>query len=200
MRTKPDFYYQKILSKDGKLLGVEVLSRDFPIFPETDVHVFYSILEELSDWKPPFQVHVNVFYSTIRFVNWEEVRREFGDSLVIELVESRMTGSVRDLELLFRDGIRVALDDFGSGFSNFYLVNSFPFHYVKVDAQYTSPKIAKLLKDEYGVRFLIAEKAVDYPADAFQAFVLHYPERLTEEAKVALIEEAEKTESFSQRP
>lgn len=197
MRTKPDFFFQKIFSRNGNLIGIEILSRNFPVQPETDVHVFYSILEELSDWKPAVPVHVNVFYTTLKFVNWNEVRKEFGDSLVVELVESRMTGSVKDLELLFRDGIKVALDDFGSGFSNFYLINQFPFSLVKVDAQFTSPAVARLLKEEYGVSFVVAEKTSSYPADAFQSFVLHTPERLTEEAKVALSKERAK--SFQER-
>ena len=190
MRTKPDFFFQKIVSSGGDLVGIEILSRNFPIYPETDVHIFYSIVEELSGWKCPVPVHVNVFYSTLKFVNWDEIAREFGENLVVELVESRMTGSLRDLELLFRDGIRVALDDFGAGYSNLYLINTFPFHVVKVDAQYTSPAIAELLKKEYGVRFVVAEKTDSYPADAYQAFVLHTPERLTEEAKLAIEKEA----------
>ena len=190
MRTRPDLFFQKIFSRDGRLIGIEILSRNFPVQPETDVHVFYSIVEELSGWKPPVPVHVNVFYSTLKFVNWDEIRKEFGDLLVVELVESRMTGNVKDLELLFRDGITVALDDFGSGFSNFYLINQFPFNMVKVDAQFTSPAVAELLKREYGVSFVVAEKASRYPADAFQSFQLHVPERLTEEARIVVEEEA----------
>ena len=190
MRTRPDLFFQKIYSQDGSLLGIEILTRNFPVCPETDVHIFYSILEELSGWSPSFQVHVNIFLPTIKFINWRDVKKEFGHFLVVELVENIVSKETKTLEVLFRDDVTVALDDFGNGFSNFNLLREFPFQIVKVDALSTPSSVGRLLKEEYGISLVIAEKVLSYPADGYQTFSLHFPEKLTEEIKVALLQEA----------
>jgi EAL domain-containing protein (putative c-di-GMP-specific phosphodiesterase class I) len=187
--VKPNFYFQKIYDAEGKVCGIEILARDFHLCPYTDIYVFYSALEEVQKLNLSVPAHINLYASSIRYVRWDEIAREFGNKIVVEILETNVGTYVYDVEYLMSEGLLFALDDFGSGASNFSVLREVPFPIVKVDADLVPPGTAKSLKEELGVGKVIAEKTTSYPADAFQCFELHVPEPLSVLKEVSVLKE-----------
>ena len=90
------------------------------------------------------RLHVNVSGRTLndreaieRMVRLLETARVDPDRVVLEITEQTVLadlGSVRrHLETLRRRGYRLALDDFGAGFSSFHYLRHLPVDYVKID-------------------------------------------------------------------
>jgi EAL domain-containing protein (putative c-di-GMP-specific phosphodiesterase class I) len=90
------------------------------------------------------RLHVNVSGRTLndreaieRMVRLLEAARVDPDRVVLEITEQTVLadlGSVRrHLETLRRRGHRLALDDFGAGFSSFHYLRHLPVDYVKID-------------------------------------------------------------------
>ena len=189
---KPTFFFQKIYSRDGKVVGVEFLTREFGVNNYTDIYLFYCALEEVSKINLPVPVHLNIFPSSVPHINWEEISKEFRNTIVVEVIEEGVGRHIEDLEGLVNSGIRYALDDFGNGSSNFSILKRINFPIVKVDAEFSPPGVIRELKESLGVEFVIAEKSNFSPfADAFQSFELHYPEPIENlEESLALEEKA----------
>jgi diguanylate cyclase (GGDEF)-like protein len=63
-----------------------------------------------------------------------------GDLLEVEITESSLVESVeiagRVLEALERTGMRIALDDFGNGFSSLAYIRTLPIHVIKIDRSF----------------------------------------------------------------
>jgi len=170
--------YQLIFGKDKKsVIGAELLTREFPINEETDLCIFIQnvkVAEKLSR-RLGVPVHVNLLPNTLKYINWESIKH-LKDLIVLEIVEKQLKREdVIYLNRMREVGFKVALDDFGVGYSNFHLLDLFPFDYVKADGEVLSkfPELSKYLK---GTSFLIAEKRTDVEADGYQSFSLHYPE------------------------
>jgi len=190
--VRPKFLFQKIFSRSGKLFGIELLARDFTISPFTDLHIFYCALEEVAARNIPVPVHVNLYASSVRFVNWNDLVSYFGSRIVVELVERDVQLHLTAIDRLIEAGIPFALDDFGNGSANYSVLREVRFPIVKVDLELAPPSAVRELKRKFGVECVIAEKAETCPqADAFQSFSLHYPEPLDRlEESLALEKEA----------
>jgi EAL domain-containing protein (putative c-di-GMP-specific phosphodiesterase class I) len=78
----------------------------------------------------------------------DAVRAALGDSglpatqLVLEVTEHAllqdMSRATRNLGRLVKDGVRVSLDDFGTGFSSMLYLRELPIHEIKIDRIFTS--------------------------------------------------------------
>lgn len=155
--------YHAIVDKHGKILKYESLMRLLEIDDGKEklispIHfldiaienkqydlissmMIYKVLDFLKTNK--HTVSVNLTYSDISnktFIKniYQKVKEEdIGDRLIIEITENE---SIKDYDLLqitlekFRSlGVRIAIDDFGSGYSNFNQILKIHPEYIKID-------------------------------------------------------------------
>ena len=151
--------FQPIVDEDGSVLKYEVLMRlkqkekyvspalFLDIAQKTKQYKYITramiqkSFEMMQDQKEDFSI--NLLFADIRdketmhFLK-EQIRRfDIGHRLVLEIVESE---DIQDYELLKRligdfrrEGVRIAIDDFGSGFSNYAYILEIAPDYVKID-------------------------------------------------------------------
>ena len=178
----PEVYGQFIYKRDGTLWGVEILTRNFCVNEKSDVFLFYFSLESILEYwelfkKNNLKVHLNVFPSSVGIIPFFRFPKEITEVLMVEIVEKDLHQYLDDVLALKESGIKVVLDDFGNGSSNFFCIRFF--ETIKVDGQIVNnlPEIIPLLK-QYGVKQVIVEKSSNFsiPADGFQSFDLHVPE------------------------
>jgi PAS domain S-box-containing protein len=139
----------------GKTLSPETfleLSKKTNLYHQLTLRVLEFSIEAFTDRKDEFSINLTIEdlmdASTVSFLIAAALRRRVADRLIIEVVETeelRDPGrTFRALDDLRAAGMRIAVDDFGAGYSNFdYLLKLNP-SYVKIDQSITQ----NLLKDE----------------------------------------------------
>lgn len=160
-------WYQRIVDgRNGRMLGVEVLSRwHHPYRGLVLPGMFLPIAEERNLLEPLFlqiaaracaemapmvragklnYVSLNISPSQFKAGNiTSTIARILNETsfpataLVVEITEDLIMSDLhragRELSELSRLGIRVALDDFGSGYSNIASLSALPIHWIKLD-------------------------------------------------------------------
>lgn len=161
------FFEPQVDLTTGSIIGFEVLARwNHPlsglILPEVFIHiaeenglisrlseqVIANALRQAVEWPGDFSLSVNI--SPVQLADpWlaQRLVRLIGETgfpphrLVIEITESSLFA---DLELarsivtsLKNQGIRLSLDDFGTGFSSLGHLRSLPFDMIKIDRSFT---------------------------------------------------------------
>ncbi|MCA1661907.1 MAG: EAL domain-containing protein [Novosphingobium sp.] len=97
-----------------------------------------------SDWPKPLRLSLNVTAADLALADFAEHLRETiagagfpAERLTIEITEQSLVdvrgGAIPQLEDLAEAGVRIALDDFGSGFCNFSYLKRLPLHALKLD-------------------------------------------------------------------
>ncbi|HZP79265.1 MAG TPA: EAL domain-containing protein [Pseudolabrys sp.] len=162
-RNELRLHYQPQAAVDGEITGFEALMRwqhptrglvlpgDFiPLAEETgDIVDFgewalWQACEEAATWPKPLQISVNV--SPVQFRHGDlaqivqrilrEGRLDPG-RLEIEVTEGVLVDdfarALTTLRLLQALGVRIALDDFGAGYSSLSYLQAFPFNKIKID-------------------------------------------------------------------
>ena len=120
--------------------------------------VINQALDDLAEWRSQgaeISVAINVFANCLtdielpdRIAGALEDRRIPATDLTLEITEDFMMGNLGSvqgvLNTLRRDGVRVALDDFGSGYSTLSYLRDLPVDEVKLDRQF----VASIVNDE----------------------------------------------------
>ncbi|TAK47682.1 MAG: EAL domain-containing protein [Xanthobacteraceae bacterium] len=157
------FYQPQALARDGKIAGFEALARwHHPVRGIVSPAVFIPIAEEgtlivemgewvlreacreAASWVEPLQIAVNL--SPVQFMHGDIVGLVHTILLETGLAPSRLELEITE-GVLIRDfdrgvallrrlkglGVRIAMDDFGSGYSSLSYLQSFPFDKIKID-------------------------------------------------------------------
>jgi diguanylate cyclase (GGDEF)-like protein len=162
-RNEMTVYYQPQARLDGEIVGFETLARwQHPARGMIPPTVFISLAEdsglifalgewvlrqacrEAASWRKPLRISVNL--SPVQFQHGDlattvhQILFETGLSpkrLEVEITENvliddfdRALSTLRRLKAM---GIRIAMDDFGSGYSSLSYLQAFPFDRMKVD-------------------------------------------------------------------
>ena len=116
-----------------------------------------------------------------------------GTALVLELTEASLVASVNDevltgkLRRLRANGVRIAVDDFGTGFTSLSYVSSLPVDIVKVDRAFTQHRSAPasapqtwaftraVLELIDGLKLLAVAEGIETPAQADALRALRFP-------------------------
>lgn len=107
-------------------------------------HVIRRALGEAAHWPAPLRLSLNITPQDLVQISFlrdlEDAISSAGFQparLTLEIVEQSLLGdldrSAKVLKKLTRNGVRVALDDFGAGFCNFRYLKTLPLHYLKLD-------------------------------------------------------------------
>lgn len=185
-------YFQPIVDMNGQVLAVEVLSRIQLTDGLLGAHDFIEITEKLGlihkldavVMEKAFEQVVAHGYAGLIFLNLspralvmrefikliKDMSQRFGISpqrIVFEITER---DTVKNLGLLEKfvtelntEGFRLAIDDFGSGFSSFHYLKHFPIDFVKIEGDFvvnmaSDPRDAAFVKSiaalvqELGIR------------------------------------------------
>lgn len=151
--------FQPIVDKNGDIHKYEVLTRlqkedenispyyflDIAIKTKQYAGITHRMIEKSFKIMQPLEVDfsINLLFAdiknrkTMQFLKEQIVQYDVGDRLVLEIVESE---DINDYLLLtevigkFRElGVRIAIDDFGSGFSNYAYILEIAPDYLKID-------------------------------------------------------------------
>lgn len=153
--------------RSGKLVGFEVLarwtqSRGRVIAPDTFIPLAEAcgLIDEVmrqvttracaaaAGWRLPLPISINVSPLQLQVGQLvEQIAAIAGEAgfplnrLVVEITESTLVGNCdvarSTLEALKALGVRLALDDFGMGYSNMRHLQALPFDRLKIDASFT---------------------------------------------------------------
>ncbi len=134
----------RIRDGEGTAMPVEFLdiSRRAKVYPEVTRRIFSKAFERFRDTDCEFSVNLSLDDilnpETVEFVlEWID-RADLGRNLIFELLETdRMSDSPEVFEFLAsvrERGCRIAIDDFGSGYSNFDFVLRVRPDFLKIDA------------------------------------------------------------------
>ncbi|MDE1146134.1 MAG: EAL domain-containing protein [Azospirillaceae bacterium] len=134
---------------DGKLVqpgAFMTVAEDSGLIMELGSWVLEQAIREATHWTkllPGFHIAVNVSARQIIAPGFVERVRDClsrngvaGDRIEIEVTESVMVDSTRSLEVLWRLkrlGVRIAVDDFGTGFSSLSYLRQMPIDTLKID-------------------------------------------------------------------
>ncbi|MGI2258794.1 putative bifunctional diguanylate cyclase/phosphodiesterase [Shewanella sp. GXUN23E] len=139
---------------DGEMLSPGVFlpaAERYSLAPRIDRWVVDNLLlwaaDHLSQWQQLALVSVNLSATSLQdeeFMTWLELRLmsepELVDKLCFEITEtaavSQIEVATRLIELLKPLGCKLALDDFGSGFSSFAYLKELDVDFVKIDGQF----------------------------------------------------------------
>ena len=127
-------------------------------------------------------MHINIYPQTLPYI-LQLVDFSYYPNLVVEVIERNVSKFGGYLIELKRKGVQIALDDFGSGESNFCILD-LPWDYIKIDISslkgISPQQIIDLIKDNHDFK-IIVEKATpeQVKADLYQSFDLHKPEPLS---------------------
>jgi predicted signal transduction protein with EAL and GGDEF domain len=164
-----DVHYQPIVTSEGsRIVGVEALLRwshptrgnippmDFvPVAEQSGMmnrlgeYVLYRALNDCKRW-PGLYIAVNLSPIQVKdralFTLVSAMLEETGvdpSRLVLEITEGVLMDdpgeSRKRLEEIRGLGVRVALDDFGSGYSSLSYLQHFPFDKIKIDSGFVTP-------------------------------------------------------------
>lgn len=155
--------FQPIVNQKGEILKYEVLTRlkqvgingttyvspvqflDIAIKTKQYRHITRAIIKNSFLFMKEKEVDfsINLLFSdiknrkTMQYLKEQIIYHDIGHRLVLEIVESE---DIKDYKLLksvigrFRDlGVRIAIDDFGSGFSNYAYILEIAPDYLKID-------------------------------------------------------------------
>jgi len=138
--------------------------------------------------------------SLMQYLEHQLQKYDLGNRLIIEIIEDEFIGNFKELnkftETMKRYGVKIAIDDFGSGYSNFaYLLNMMP-DFIKIDGSLiqnmhieakdalvvkTIITFAKNLNVKVVCEYVHNEKIYtmlkEMGADAFQGFYFSKPKR-----------------------
>lgn len=180
------------VAKETKLyprLSLEVISKAFNHFSKNDLNFSLNITQTDIDNK-----------KVMTFLYEKIVRYNVGNRLTIELVESeklnlqseRLLKAVNNLKKL---GCKIAIDDFGSGYSNFSYLPNLPIDSLKIDGSLIknidkNMCIIKAICDFcHELKVMVVAEFVDSEksfkqlttlgVDLFQGYYFHKPEKLT---------------------
>lgn len=107
--------------------------------------------EQLAEWRemalPQFSLAINVSLNQLHQPNFVDIirgaLREFGvppEALRIEITENVMMSDPEHIQGVLRAvteaGLRVAVDDFGKGYSSLSYLKMLPVHYIKIDRSF----------------------------------------------------------------
>lgn len=143
------------------------LAEDLRLIGELSLGLLRRAVKDAADWDPNLVLSVNIAPDQFQDKQLSEKllsvlsAADFPPSrLEIELTE---TALVADLEMakaaideLKRAGVRVAIDDFGKGYSSLYYLRELPFDVVKIDQSFigtrrTNPESAKIVSAVIGL-------------------------------------------------
>jgi diguanylate cyclase len=160
--------YQPIFSATGELFGYEALARwkrttgSVPpgrfipiarragVLAALDASVISQAITAAVHWPASTDLNVNVsteLLNDIAFPEWLQrtlVEHRFHASrLVVEVLESEMvehmTTAIESLKQIRKMGVRVALDDFGVGYSSLSRLQTLPVDVIKIDRSFITP-------------------------------------------------------------
>ncbi|SNR92190.1 bifunctional diguanylate cyclase/phosphodiesterase [Desulfurobacterium atlanticum] len=187
-------YFQPILSlRTGKIYGYEVLARifsegkvlrgdyvidianTFNLIPEIDRIVFEKASKYLDKgYKLFFNLSMKYFFKELNNI-WRMVKdRGLNSSnIVIEITESQKVMEMnvaKSIFQIFRDmDAKIAIDDFGSGYSSFSYLKRFPADILKIDGEFV--KGAKRDKRDLTIMKSIVEVARPFRLRVLAEFI-----------------------------
>lgn len=176
-----ELYYQPQATTDGEVVGFEALLRwrhpvrgmvspaiFIPLAEETgligaiDEWVLRNACREAASWPKPLAIAVNLSPLDFRRLDVPglilQVLLETGldpKRLEVEITEGVLiddfAGAIAILRRIKNLGVRVAMDDFGAGYSSLSYLQSFPFDKIKLDARFVAelgsgPRAATLIR------------------------------------------------------
>ncbi|WP_456456859.1 EAL domain-containing protein [Thermovibrio sp.] len=153
-------YFQPIVSlRTGRVYGYEVLSRIFykdevlrgdyvfyvadslALTPEIDKILFINSIEFFGEYKLFFNVSMKYFFKELS--NVLQVAKSYSldlSNVVFEITESQKLlhegAAVSIFKLIKEFKAKVAIDDFGAGYSNFMYLKRFPADVLKIDGAF----------------------------------------------------------------
>lgn len=169
-----------------------IVQKSFAIMSKEDID--FSINLSFEDLADPMRV---------KFLHNEIVKHGVGKRLIMEILESEVVSDYKMVSAIldaFRErGVRVAIDDFGSGFSNFeHILNLNP-DYIKIDASlikeilnnqnsFTLVKAISEFSKELGMKVIaeyvstkeIFEALKELSIDEYQGFYFSVPSQSLE--------------------
>ena len=164
-------------------------------------------MKVINDLKKGFikKASINVSFEDIsdeitRNMLYNYIDQKTGEKLIVEILESE---SINDFELvkdfifnMKKRGVKIAIDDFGSGYSNFVVVLDLSPDYIKIDASLiqniNNSKYQDIVKmiinfsHRYGIKVIaeyvdskeVFEKLLKLGVDEFQGYYFCEPEPL----------------------
>lgn len=156
--------YQPQMTKDGTLKGMEALLRWNSVPCDTFIPILETsgLLTEITAWLfdqalhdfsnmsalfPTLSISINLSYPQLREAHLTECikaalyrYRLSSTSLIIEITETRIAENFLTMKPLldhFRTmGIRIAMDDFGTGFASLSFLRQMPIDVIKIDRSF----------------------------------------------------------------
>jgi EAL domain-containing protein (putative c-di-GMP-specific phosphodiesterase class I) len=220
-------HYQAIVNPfDGQVVSLEALSRlhgfGEPALPSAfieryvsagiasnlDMHVIKNVAKHIFDWKHTIPVNINFSLAQFedsriaeRMGQIHSVYRIKPEQIKIEVTEAqkitKLSCVAKKLESLKLRGYRIALDDFGSGYSTLKMLKEFPFvDDVKLDRYYISSPFGDKEKKmvahfgefikKMGLNYIVEgvetheqlEFLRSIGVDGVQGFLIHRPQQL----------------------
>ncbi len=163
---KPAFYecLARIRKPDGSVVPggafIEV-AENIGFIRMIDRRIYEIAIEKLHQY-PDLKLSVNISGHTVSDTRSSEYLRSLlrdnasvAPRLIVEITETIAMQDMRDAAFFIHSlkeiGCKVALDDFGAGYTSFYNLKTFPFDMVKLDGVYIrdlidSPKNGKFIK------------------------------------------------------
>ncbi|CAL7963620.1 putative EAL domain-containing protein [Alphaproteobacteria bacterium] len=146
----------RIVTLDGKVIsaGRHILAAEkLGFIVEVDIMVLKSAVQELV-LHISLQLSINISYNSVSNYKWlDEAKRLLVDDVIasrltIEITETTFYHDIKKvrhfIKIIQSLGCKVAIDDFGSGYTSFNLLRNLKVDMVKIDGSY----IKKLSKNE----------------------------------------------------
>lgn len=152
-RTKQILGFEALLRWTSPTRGPVAPSVFIPLAEETGLivpigeWVLRQACAQAANWSKPLQIAVNVSGVQLRLANLanriQEILAEVGlppERLEIEITETALIDdfdqALRTLRQIKEIGVKVAMDDFGTGCSSLSNLLAFPFHKIKIDQSF----------------------------------------------------------------
>ncbi len=178
-------YFQPIVSlRTGEIFGYEVLSRIFvdgellrgdyvfavadslALTPDIDKQLFLKAINFFSDYKLFFNLSMKYFFRELN--NIFQITKQHSldlSNVIFEITESQrivQEGTAVTLFKMFKEfNAKVAVDDFGAGYSNFMYLKKFPADVLKIDGAF-------IRNSKNDIRDLTIVKSIVQVARAFK--------------------------------